>query len=138
MKAPLVGLALSIGMVAGGAYMLFGGHMPRTPALAGSRRRSSLRGEAEADELKLYIDNDGQLYRQQTESIIKNLKKRLANGTYNRGLAEKLWGYLTEAGAKKYAKEFGSESPWNKMFSVSDRKAAAKAMNDDFLSEYGR
>jgi hypothetical protein len=138
MKAPLVGLTLGIGMVAGGAYLLLGGRMPRTPALAGSRRRSSLRGEHEADELKLYIDNDSGLYHSQTQSIIKNLKKRLANGTYNRELAEKLWGYLTEAGAKKYAREFGSESPWNKMFSVADRKAAAKAMNDDFLSEYGR
>ncbi len=139
MKASLVGLTLGIGMVAGGAYMLFGGHMPRTPALAGSRRRSSLRGQTETTELKLFIDNDGELYRQQTTSIIDNLKKRLSKGTYDRTKAEKLWMYLVENGAKKYARQFASSpSGWHKIFSIPDRKVVAKELNDDFLSEYGR
>jgi len=109
--------------------------MPRTPALSGSRRRG-LRGAAEATELKLYIDNDGQLYRSQTTSIINNLKKRLSKGTYDRTLAEKLWGYLAEAGAKKYVKDMGGGT-WHQVFSVADRKAVAKELNDDFLAEYG-
>ena len=136
MKAPIAGIAIGLGALAGGAYLALGGLMPRTPALAGSRRRG-LRGHAETSELKLFIDNDGQLYRSQTTSIINNLKKRLAKGTYDRTLAEKLWGYLAEAGAKKYVKDMGGGT-WHQMFSVADRKAVAKELNDDFLAEYGR
>lgn len=99
------------------------------------RKKVSLRGEAESDELKLYIDNDGDLYRQQTTSIIKNLQRKLTKGIYDKSKAEKLWMYLVESGAKKYAKEFGGGT-WHKMFSMADRKAVAKAMNEDFLANH--
>lgn len=36
--------------------------------------------KAAADQLKLYIDNDGDLHRQQTTSILKNLMTRRARG----------------------------------------------------------
>jgi len=137
MKAPLFGLAIAASALAGGAYLMLGGRMPHAPALSGSRRRRGLRGHAESSELKLYIDNDGDLYRSQTTSIINNLKRRLAKGTYDRTLAEKLWGYLAESGAKKYVKDMGGGT-WHQVFSVADRKAVAKELNDDFLAEYGR
>ena len=138
MKAPLLGFAIGLGALAGGAYLAFGGRMPQS--LSGSRRRRhSLRGADEQRELQLFIDNDGDLYRQQTTPIITNLKKKLAKGIYDRTKAEKLWSYLVESGAKKYAKDFGTDDqPRHKLFSRADRKAVAKALNDEFLDEYGR
>jgi hypothetical protein len=89
-----------------------------------------------AEELKLYIDNDGALYRSQTTSILKNLVTKRARGEYRHDLAVKAFGYLTEAGAKKYAKEHGSpDLPWNKMFDVTTRKQAAEALTRAFEGE---
>lgn len=84
-----------------------------------------------AHELKLYIDNDGPLYRGMTTSILKNLVAKKARGQYKHDLAVKGFGYLTEAGAKKYAQEFGT-GPWHKMFDVSTRKQVAEELTRDF------
>ena len=89
----------------------------------------------EARELQLYIENDGQLYRQQQTPIHKNLATKMARGIYDKDKAVKLWLYLMEAGAKKYAK--GAGTPWNLMFPKSARIEAAKAFNEHFLGEYG-
>lgn len=64
-------------------------------------------------ELELYIENDGTLYRQQHEPILKN---------------------LVDAGAKKYCKDFGGT--WNVMFTVATRKKVAESLNESFLTEY--
>lgn len=131
-----LGFLVAAGAVGVGVFIARGGHVP---ALSGARRRGrGLRGEAEARELRLFIDNDGDLYRQQTTSIMKNLATKLAKGVYDRQKAEKLWMYLVEAGAKKYNREFGTESsfPWHKMFSMADRKEVAKELNDHFLTEW--
>lgn len=88
-----------------------------------------------AHELKLYIDNDGDLYRGQTTLILKNLVAKRARGVYKHDLAVKLFGYLTESGAKKYAREFGSDQPWNKMFDVATRRQAAEELTREFETE---
>lgn len=90
-----------------------------------------------AHELKLYIDNDGDLYRRQTMSILKNLVAKRARGVYNHDSAVKLFGYLTEDGAKKYAREFGSDQPWHKMFDVGTRRRAAEELTREFETEAG-
>jgi len=90
-----------------------------------------------AHELKLYIDNDGDLHRRQTTSILKNLVAKRARGIYQHDLGVKLFSYLAEEGAKKYAREFGSDQPWNKMFDVSTRKQAAEELANDFETEAG-
>ncbi len=135
MKAAL-GLTLALGALGAGTYLMMGGRMPSMPHLSGSRgrRRVNLRGEHEQDELKLYIDNDSGLYHQQTQPIIKNLQKKLAKGVFDKSKSEKLWMYLVENGAKKYAKEFGGV--WHKMFSMADRKAVARALAESFVEEY--
>ena len=90
-----------------------------------------------ATDLKLYIDNDGQLYKSQTTSILKNLATKKVRSTYKHDLAVKLFGYLVESGAKKYAKEFGSPNqPWHKMFDVPTRKAVAEELTRDFEGEF--
>ncbi len=97
------------------------------------RRKTTMAAQADqtaAEELKLFIDNDGDLYRQQTTSIFKNLITKVGRGTYNSAKAVTLFMYLVEAGAKKYAKEFGGT--WNLMFSVPTRKLVATTMRDDF------
>lgn len=93
--------------------------------------------KAAAKELELFIDNDGDLYRQQTTPILKNLATKMAKGVYNKDLAVKLWMYLMDSGAKKYAKmESGDEASWNRTFSVETRKEVARLFNEAFLTEY--
>jgi hypothetical protein len=90
-----------------------------------------------ATALELYIDNDGSLYRSQTLPILKSLTTKKARGTYKHALAVKLFGYLVEAGAKKYAKELGTPNqPWNKMFDVQTRKTVAEALTNSFETEH--
>ena len=60
----------------------------------------------EATELKLFIDNDANLYRQRLVPIVKNIQKKMKSGKYDHNKAPKLWKYLVDDGAKKYAKEF--------------------------------
>jgi hypothetical protein len=88
-----------------------------------------------ATELKLYIDNDGDLYHRQTLSILKNLATKWARGEYKHDLAVKAFGYLVEAGAKKYAHAFGVDQPWHTMFDVGTRKLVAEELARHFEAE---
>lgn len=131
-----VGFLLATAAVSTGVFLMRGGKLPRLSGARG-RRRGGLRGDIESTELKLFIDNDGDLYRQQTTSIMKNLATKLAKGIYDRDKAEKLWMYLAESGAKKYTRD--NDAPgakWHDVFSMADRKAVAKELNDDFLEEW--
>jgi hypothetical protein len=90
----------------------------------------------DARELKIYIDNDGDLYRQQTTSILKNLATKRARGVYKHDLAVKLFGYLVEAGAKKYVKQYDApNAKWHDVFNVATRKAVAEDLARDFEAE---
>lgn len=71
------------------------------------------------EELVLYAENDGDLYRQRRQAIEKNLQSKFDKGTYVADKAVKLWRYFTDEAAKKYAKEYGGS------FSAADRQAAA-------------
>lgn len=137
----LVAFLIAAGALGAGIYGVTRGGTQ--PLLSGSRRRRrgyGLRGDAEVGELKTFIDNDGDLYRQQTTYIMKNLATKLAKGVYDRAFAEKAWMHLVENGAKKYAKKYAKEEAgggtWHQMFSMEDRRAVAKDLNDEFLVEY--
>ena len=88
-----------------------------------------------ATELDLYVTNDADLYRQQHQPILKNLITKMARGTYDRDKAVKLFMYLAENGAKKYAREFGDGREWNVIFTVPTRRAAATMWRDYFETE---
>lgn len=104
----------------------------------GRRRNSGDVDEHGATELELFIENDGDLYRQQYQPILKNLATKVARGVYDHGKAVKLFMYLTESGAKKYIKEFGSPGDvWHKMFDVPTRRAAAEQLTKQFETENG-
>lgn len=91
----------------------------------------------EARELELFIDNDSALYRQQHTPILKNLATKKARGIYVHSKAVKLFMYLVESGAKKYAREFGSPGvPWHVMFPVPVRKQVAEDLTNSFETEY--
>jgi hypothetical protein len=90
----------------------------------------------EATELMLYIENDANLHRQHVP-ILKNLATKKVRSQYKHDLAVKLFGYLVESGAKKYAKEFGSPGqPWHKMFDVPTRKLVAEDLTSGFEAEF--
>jgi hypothetical protein len=93
--------------------------------------------ESVAYELVMFTDNDRDLYRQQMEPIFKNLITKMASGKYDREKAIKLFMYLAESAAKKYAHDAGpgDTSRWHEMFPVPVRKLAATHWRDSFEVE---
>lgn len=99
-----------------------------------SRRRGSMAMGRRADkvaarELKLYMDNDQQIYRQ-IRSVRQNLLRKVKSGKYNAALSVKAWMYPVEAGAKKYTREFGGT--WHEMFPKSTRELVAREYAEGF------
>lgn len=74
-------------------------------ALTGTKMKGRVDYEA-ARELRLFIDNDGDLYRQQYLPIDANLKRKIKAGKFDKRLAVKLFMYLADNGARKYVKQF--------------------------------
>jgi hypothetical protein len=133
----MIGALAAAGALGVGLYFTLrgGGHGGGMSGARGRRRRG-LRGDAEQEELKVFIDNDGRLYENQTKPILKNLATKLAKGVYDKAKAEKLWMYLVENGAKKYAADAGGTASWHDMFSIADRREVAKELNNEFLTEW--
>ena len=93
--------------------------------------------EAVAAELKLFTENDGDIYRRQTTSILRNLATKKASGKYDRSKAVDLFMYLAETGAKAYAKEFGGPGAvWHDVFPRDVRRLVATGWRDEFEAEY--
>ena len=89
--------------------------------------------EALASELKLTTENDGSLYRAQILPMIKSLVAKKASGKYDREKAITLFMHLAEAGARTYAKTFGTgESEWHTIFPIEVRRIAATEWRDEF------
>ncbi len=84
-------------------------------------------------ELTLYAENDGDLHRSMERPIMRNLARKMINGSYDPNLAVKGWMHWADAGARKYAKEFGGT--WNVMFSPATRHAVAVQAARHFESE---
>jgi len=100
---------------------VYGGHTPNA--------RGSIVDEHAATELSLYIDNEFSLIGAANsigKSIDANLRKKVANGSYDSALAPKAWEYLIEAGAKKYSKEYSTGNDWSKIFSAATRRKVAQ------------
>ena len=96
--------------------------------------------ESEAEELILYIENDYDLYRQRFVPIIKNIQRKLKRGNYDHTKAPKLWGYIVEAGAKKYHKEMpliidNRKYKWYEQFPVEMRKCASQLFANKYFEE---
>lgn len=93
--------------------------------------------EVSAKELHLWIESDGALYDRQWTPIIKNLVAKKARGVYDSKLAAKLFGYLVEAGAKRYNQEVeGGSGRIPNYFPKKVRDAVAEEMRDQFEVEF--
>jgi hypothetical protein len=93
--------------------------------------------ESLANELVLFTENDGDIYRGQTLSILKNLASKKASGKYDRDKAVQAFMYLAETGAKEYIRQHGSPGDvWHVMFPTNIRRAAAVKWRDEFEQEF--
>lgn len=87
---------------------------------------------AMVDELKMFIENDAQLYRQRTRPVQVNLEKKWQKGTYNHAQAPKLWMYLVNDGAKQYIKQYATP---DMKIDVATRKQVAQELADEWQDE---
>ncbi|MHB8414593.1 MAG: hypothetical protein ACYDDA_03810 [Acidiferrobacteraceae bacterium] len=89
-------------------------------------RSRALVDQVAAHELILFADSDGALYPQKN-SIIENVKRRIARGDYDPAKAPRLWLYWIDAAARKYVKDFGSSTGRiDSLFNKPTRERAAK------------
>lgn len=104
-----------------------------------TKRAKKPADENAARELELYIENDYELVgaeRGPGKSIEAMLRRKISRGNFDADKSVRAWEYLIEAGAKKYAKEFGSsERDWSKMFDVPTRTFVARRFAEHFASE---
>lgn len=90
----------------------------------------------ELQELVLFADSDGDLYKRSTVPILKNLSRRWVKGQYDHDLATKLWKYHADRAAQEYARQYGSPNvKWDQMFSVPVRMAAARHWANEWKNE---
>jgi nuclear transport factor 2 (NTF2) superfamily protein len=85
----------------------------------------------ELQDLYLYGLHDGDLYRQQRESIEKNLQRKYNKGVYDKEKAAKLWLYFAENVAKKYHKDFNYSGKWFQLFNIEIRRKLAGLFESD-------
>jgi len=107
-----------------------------------SRKNATHREPADehaATELVMFIENTSDLSPDgpsgQGHSVLLNALRKWRKGTYDPTMAVRLFEYLTEAGAKRYQKEFGSDSP---IFNPATRHEAARQLEASFRSSVER
>jgi len=84
------------------------------------------------NELRLYIDNNSNLYKQQYIPIVKNYKKKIENGSFDKQAAIKGMRNLVDNGAKEYAKEMYKNVEYAKeLFPGKVRDAVSKELAVD-------
>ncbi len=87
-------------------------------------------------EIRLYADNNSQLYFSRKLPILKNLQKKYQKGTFDVNKASKLWRYYIDDAMQRYHKEFGGRGKWYNMLDTSDRQLLANEYAEETLSEF--
>ena len=77
----------------------------------------------ESRELRLFADNDSDLYRKSFTPVVQNLGQKMDKGNYDPAKAEKLWGYHAERAAVSYGQQMGGNG--KQIFSPAVRREAA-------------
>ena len=85
-------------------------------------------------ELKIFIDNDPEVYRMKGEPIMRNLTKKWEKGVYDHDKAKTFFKYLADLGAKMYGKAHSVNDGF-KIFSPAVRRAVASELADDWREE---
>jgi len=88
----------------------------------------------ESDDLALFGINDRNVYFKMFVPNCANIARKANKGTYNADLAHKAFYNVACYAAQRYCAEFGGV--WFKIFSVSDREAAADYFMDNFIDHY--
>lgn len=110
--------------------------------LAGESRSNPTRrrnmDQSAARELELFIENDGDLYRQQYTPILKNLALKKAKGIYDHAKAVKLFRYMVDRADKIY---FSQADPWRRqsgkvLTDTATRNHVADSLARKFEREY--
>ena len=84
----------------------------------------------EARELYLWMENTAEIYHGVVEPAIETLARHSRRGRYDAAKAVVAWHRAADCAAKHYAKTFGCEQDWSKMFSVLDRKQCAAYLEE--------
>lgn len=91
----------------------------------------------ESRELALFAENDGDLYRQRIEPIIKNLALKKIKGIYDPVKALTLWKYAADDAAKRYTKDFDIPQRAGSygIFTPEMRREAARELADYYAEQ---
>lgn len=93
--------------------------------------------EHAAEEIRIYADNNSQLYFSRKLPIIKNLYRKWKKGSYDISKAAKLWQYYIEDAMQRYNKEHGSRGDkWYELLTPGDRKVLAREYAEFMLKEF--
>ncbi len=95
-----------------------------------SQKKEEIYDKEAVRELKLYEENNYDLYKSSKVPIFKNLQKKKDKGVYDSEKAEKLFKYHADRSAKAYEKEYGGK------FTPADRRALARELREEFEAEY--
>ena len=80
-------------------------------------------------ELSMFILNDAQIYKSRILPVIKNMKRKVASGKFDKKLAIKAFSYAVNDGIKKYSKTFDVVKP-----SKQDKEQIANTLYDHYQS----
>jgi len=80
-------------------------------------------------ELSMFILNDAQIYKSRILPVIKNMKRKVASGKFDKKLAIKAFSYAVADGIKKYSKTFDVVKP-----SRQDKEQIANTLYDHYQS----
>jgi hypothetical protein len=85
--------------------------------------------EAAVDELRLFAENTGEIYKQK-QAVIANLQKIADRGKYDPEKAPLAWQHWVEVAVKQFAREEGADEA--KRFTPAVRRALAVELARDF------
>lgn len=92
--------------------------------------------EAAANELFLYATNERTLYDMYIQTILKNFRRKVKNGTFNVDLAPKAFDSCVKDAAMRYCKEFGTPGqPYYHIFNAATRREVARRMYEYFADD---
>ena len=80
-------------------------------------------------ELSMFILNDAQIYKSRILPVIKNMKRKVASGKFDKKLAIKAFSNAVNDGIKKYSKTFDVVKP-----SKQDKEQIANTLYDHYQS----
>ena len=78
-------------------------------------------------ELSMFILNDAHIYKRRILPVIKNMKRKVASGKFDKKLAIKAFSYAVTDGIKKYSQTFDVVKP-----SRQDKEEIAKTLYDHY------